>query len=512
MKTAGRYLSAGLAALMVLGTMSGCQNHSAKTQTASGAVELKIFANFTSASETKVDKAWQEQVEKDCNVKISWEVPPSSGYNDRQQVMLAGGDYPDVVFFGDPTANVFTDAVKNGIVIPVTKYINNSPNIKKYSYDFSLDSLKVLGNNDIYGIPRTTIQRGDGFIIRKDWADKVGFQIPSDNLLTIDQFKDLMMRFTKDDPDGDGKNDTYGWAGFTGSDGNMGVLMGYAFGDLGWQKASGGKYEYITAQYDQSGTVYKDILQFNQDLFKNGYIDPNAPSIKQDAAKQRFYQGVTGAIGEFSGWIPQYITNITKVNPNAKLTYISGIKNAQGKFQESAYGTGLWGFWAVTKSCKHPDAAVKLFDYLLGDKGWPISEYGTEGVSYTVKDGAKVPTSDYADFSQNGWARCMVRRNNDASFFVALDTPQDYKADVSKWIDTAIKAKVTSLDYGYRPDAANQPTLIDYNTKIAQTVSKIITGVQPVSAWNDTLSGWYKAGGSDYVQQMNTYIKKMQGK
>ena len=254
-----------------------------------------------------------------------------------------------------------------------------------------------------------------------------------------------MIKFTNDDPDKNGKNDTYGWGASSDEKGNLGTIMGYAFGDLGWQKApDGSKYEYIDTQHNPDTKVYKKILQFNQDLFKAGAIDPNAPSIRFDAAKQRFMQGVTGAFGEFSGWISHYISDMTKVNPKSKLTYISGIKNEDGKFQETSFGTGLWGFWAVTSSCKHPDTAVKLFDYLLSDEGWPITKYGTKGVAYTEENGVKTPTDDYGEFAQNGWARCMVRRNNDPSFFVSLDMPDEFKEPVTKWIDVAIKAELQS--------------------------------------------------------------------
>ena len=95
------------------------------------------------------------------------------------------------------------------------------------------------GDGEIYGIPRTTIQRDDGFIIRQDRCDNVGFKIPEDNLFTVDQFRDLMLRFTNDDPNKNGKN-TYGWASPSDEKDNMGPLMGYAFGDLGWQKAPEG--------------------------------------------------------------------------------------------------------------------------------------------------------------------------------------------------------------------------------------------------------------------------------
>ncbi len=87
---------------------------------------------------------------------------------------------------------------------------------------------------------------------------------------------------------------------------------------------------------------------------------------------------------------------------------------------------------------------------------------------------------------------------------------EQFKEPVKKWIDTGIKANITSLDYGFRPAAADKPELIDYNKQIAQVKAKIILGSAPVSDWDKALDGWYKAGGEEYVKQMNDYIKKMQ--
>jgi putative aldouronate transport system substrate-binding protein len=59
--------------------------------------------------------------------------------------------------------------------------------------------------------------------------------------------------------------------------------------------------------------------------------------------------------------------------------------------------------------------------------------------------------------------------------------------------------------------AADNPEFIDYSQKTyAQTISKIIVGELPVSAYDELLEGWYENGGEEYVQQMNEYIKSME--
>jgi putative aldouronate transport system substrate-binding protein len=512
MKNVKKQVLMALAIIVVAGSIAGCKKNEEKANTpaATGPVPVKIFANFSPADQSNADKAFTEAVEKATNTKITYEIPPSGNYSERLNVMLASGDYADVIMFdGGTTSKPYVDAVNNGIVIPITKYVEKSPNLKKYSYDISWDSFKMKGDNEIYALPRTTIQRADGFLVRQDWMDAVGFKVPSDNLITIDQFTELLTKFTKNDPDQNGKADTYGWTSSQGGDGSIGLILDYPFGLRGWQKTNGEKYEYMDPGYSKENPAYKKALEYSAKLFKDGVIDPNFTSIKLDAAKARFKQGVNGAMGEFAGWIPEYQNDAAKINPKAKMTYISGIKDADGKFQRPSFGTGTWGCWGVTSAAKNPEAVVKIFDYLLSDEGWPLAKYGVEGSTYK-KEGTKLVATD--EFSKLTWGPAIVRRNNDPEFFVKINMQEEYKEPVKKWIDTAIKASTVSLDLGFRPAAADKPEYIDYQKQLAQVRAKIITGAAPVSDWDKALDGWYKAGGEEYVKQMNEYIKKTQTK
>lgn len=514
MKSIKRFASLSLALVLAASTFAGCGKTDDKkdsgkdaqqSTTKAGPVAVKIFANWTPPEMSLSDKAWSEAIEKATNTKISYEIPPSANYNERLNIMIAGGDYADVILFGNTTDKPFVDAVNNGIVLPITKYIDKSPNIKKYSYDMSWDALKIKGDSEIYGIPRTTIQRADGFLVRQDWMDAVGFKVPSDNLLTLDQFSDLLTKFTKGDPDKNGKADTFGWSANQGAAGEINPIIDYPFGCRGWQKTTGEKYEYMDPQYSREKDNYKKTLEYTAKLVKEGVIDPNFATIKDDAGKARFKQGVTGVRAEFAGWIAEYQTDASKINPNAKMTYISGVKDADGKFQRPSYGTGIWGCWGITKAAKNPEAVVSIFDWLLGDEGWAITKYGTEGVTYKKEGDKKVAVDEFNNFK---WGPGSVRRNNDPEFFVKINMQEEYKEPVKKWLDTAIKGSVTSLDYGFRPEAADKPEFIDYGKQLTQVKAKIILGSAPASDWDKALDGWYKAGGEEYVKQMNDFIKK----
>lgn len=516
MKNVKKIALLSLAFSIATSTLAGCgktedkksapQKTTQQTSQASAPVPVKLFTSWTPAEMSPSDKAWSEAVEKATNTKISYEIPPAANYNERLNIMMAGGEYPDAILFGATTDKPYVNAVNDGIIIPVTKYVENSPNLKKYSYDMSWDALKVKGDNEIYGIPRTTIQRGDGFIVRQDWLDAVGFKVPADNLITIEQFTEILTKFTKNDPDKNGKADTFGWSASQEPDGTIVPIIDYAFGMRGWQKVAGDKYEFMDLQYSTVKDNYKKNLEYSAKLFKEGVIDPNFVTLKADAAKARLKQGVTGVRHEFAGWIPEYQTDASKINPAAKMTYISGVKDADGKFQRPSYGTGIWGCWGVTKSAKKPETVVKIFDWLLSDEGWAVTKFGIEGVTYKKDGDKKVALPEFDNFK---WGPASVRRNNDPEFFIKINMQEEYKEPVKKWIDIAIKGNVTSLDYGFRPAAADKPEFIDYGKQLSQVKAKIITGAAPSSDWDKALEGWYKAGGEEYVKQMNDYIKKM---
>ncbi|WP_309121142.1 extracellular solute-binding protein, partial [Paenibacillus sp.] len=214
-------------------------------------VTIKIMANFNPADVAPADQALFDKVEAALNVDLEWIVPPSTGYKEQLQLSLVSGDYPDMVMFPAETDETFLNAVNEGIVIPVNPFLDLLPNIKQYTYDVSWEALETLRDGNIYGIPRTSVARNDGFIIRQDWLDNLGIQVPESREVTIDQFTDILRKFTFDDPDGNGKNDTYGFAGYLNTTKLIDPILSSQFGNLGWQKSSGGEFEYMTPMYDK---------------------------------------------------------------------------------------------------------------------------------------------------------------------------------------------------------------------------------------------------------------------
>jgi putative aldouronate transport system substrate-binding protein len=498
----------GVICFCLLGSvlLFGCGKKGGETGGGSGGGgdEIKMF--YTSAQPlSEADKPWYDEVEKRFGVKLKVEVPPQSNASERLQLVMASGNYPDVIRFMDSRDKSYMDGVKNGIIIPVTKYLEKAPNIQKYTYEKSWDALRVK-DNEIFGIPVTSVIRNDGYAVRADWLKKVGLSLPEDGKVTLGEFTEIIRRFTFDDPDGNGKNDTYGLGRYGAGDGNIGLLVPSPYGSLGWQKYEGEDYPYMDKMYSLKDNLYKRSLEYSAKIFKDGLVDPNSPLIKRAQAEERFAQGITGVLSFFPGNIPAFAKTLKSVSPNAEIDYIVGIKDESGNVVTNFEGTGLYGMWGVTKTAKDPQKIVDFFDRLVSDEGWDLNIYGVSGVHYNVVDGKKVATDLFPKLKHNG----MMRRSENVDLWAnELSMSGEWLETASKWLNRAIENVTISEDRGYLPEAVSDGAYIDAKSAMSATVTKIVLGEEPVTAYDKALDNWYKSGGKTYIEQMNNYIESV---
>lgn len=520
-----KFLGTAMAVLLAASTLSGCANEEKgeDNKTASSAstggssvseaedtgepYKFSMYGNL--APELKEsDTAFFDELMKQTNTEIELIIPPSSNYEEALTVMMASGDYPDLVLFPDTNKAVYQDAVKNGAVIPVDEYLENAKNITDYSYEVSFRNLDVMGDGKIYGIPRTSIARADGYLVRKDWLDKLGIEFEEGVPITRDEFTEILVAFTTQDPDGNGVDDTYG-LGLNTADGNLDVSppIQWSFGLSGWQAKDGEDFTYLDPTLSKNDPTYKEALTYFNELWAAKYIDPDWPTLTQDAMLNRFEQGILGVIPEFAGWLPDKEANLKKNHPEAELAYIVGVVENEGdKVQGGTFSTGLWGCWGIMSTAEDPQKIVDVLDYLLSDDFWETTMYGVEGVAWEYdadQNKIAIPNSEYAA------GRAIMRRNNSSEFFVGVATPVEDRERINGLINICIEQAVFSMDEGYRPDIMDDPAYLDSEKDRKTAISKIIAGDQPVDSYDDALVEWYGGGGEIYVTQMNEHIENI---
>ncbi len=503
-------LVCGLATAGMVFAAGGAESETSATGPTSLLIMQQLPASFV-----QEDNPVIAYIEEQTNLKLTYQIPPLQNYGEQQRLVIASGDLPDVMQFGgnvyDP---VLLDAVDNGLVLPVTEWIKNAPNIQKWTNPISWKGIHLKNDEDIYAIPGNTIVRADGYMIRKDWLDAVGLELPSDNEVTIDQFTEILRRFTENDPDGNGEDDTYGM-GVAAAGGNMYLVFGWPFGvgrratEDWWQKVDGEAFDYMPMKYAKNHDNMIRALEYHRMLWEKGYVDKNWPANNGTTRNDRVWAGVVGGRESFGGhvfgnWLPKIQQN----NPDAEATYIVGIKNDQGVVRGPGFGTGLFRINVVMTPGKEKPA-VDYFDFLLSDPGFNLLKFGLDGIHYNMVDGKRVFTEEYNNY---GWRTylALVRRYNDPSFFIQQKLDTELQDIMIGWVSQCVENVQFSLDFGYRPPILKEQRFLDARDEIAVVISRIIAGQLDVDAWWDALDAWYEAGGEEYLEQVNEFIKANQ--
>jgi putative aldouronate transport system substrate-binding protein len=118
----------------------------------------------------------------------------------------------------------------------------------------------------------------------------------------------------------------------------------------------------------------------------------------------------------------------------------------------------------------------------------------------------RIPKS--SDEVPPGWWGAFVRRAGDVEYFVT-GRAGDQQAKAYQYIQAAADAFVVSLDIGHVPAAARNQRFIEAEDELYETIGRIVIGDLPVSAYDAALDAWYRNGGTDYVRQMQEYIKSV---
>ncbi|MEG0902184.1 MAG: extracellular solute-binding protein, partial [Clostridia bacterium] len=141
------------------------------------------------------------------NLGVDVELIQGDAANIKQQLalLMSSGDMPDIVRVDYDT---WREYAAEGAFADMTPYMDKYPDIKTYVNDDDMWNYMTV-NDQVNGVPcMLNVPSSHISWIRQDWLDNLGMAVPT----TLDEFTEVMRAFTLKDPDGNGKNDTYGFS------------------------------------------------------------------------------------------------------------------------------------------------------------------------------------------------------------------------------------------------------------------------------------------------------------
>lgn len=340
------------------------------------------------------------EIEKRLNIRLEVQTVLESNF-EKINVAMASGDLPDVVTINYPSVSV-NQWIDQGLIVPLNDYLEELPTIKSRLEDrYSWTAVDGL----FYGYPFIEERSNVTLTYRGDWLEKLGLDIPQ----TLDEFHETLRAFATQDPDGNGRHDSYGFtaqktAGYNTSFNFVHYAYGLPHGD--WILDDNGDPAPIFEH-----TAFRQGLEYLRTLWEENLIDPEFLLNDTQKREEKYYQGKAGAMGAplFRN-LNRLETNLQKVNPEGKLAFGAPPAGPDGqRGMNIAPKSGL--FTAVTSHAEDPKRAAQFIEFMLSEEGRSLLELGIEGIHYT-RDGENIVYHEEErakdNFDPNGWSHPLA--------------------------------------------------------------------------------------------------------
>ncbi|MBO2944614.1 extracellular solute-binding protein [Paenibacillus sp. F411] len=474
----------------VLVGVVGCSNGGssatpAKTPDSSSSEPFELSLQFHHESQVpENDSRILKMIEEYTNTNINVIGVPSSSNTEKFSVTVASGNFPSAIkaFYEVPVVN----AIKSGVFWEIGPYLKDYPNlsaIKPQVYD----NLKVQGK--IYGIPSVRDLARNTITYRKDWLEKLGLPEPA----TVDEFYNMLKAFTTQDPDGNGKDDTYGLIE-SNSLANFDMIAGFFGAPNQWGVEDGKLIPSFQTE------AYLEALQFYRKLFDEKIINQDFPITSYENWFKLWDTAKAGAMKQVTTVALHRERGAQKIDPDAKVGMVSLIEGPRGTqiFSES----GSNGFFLISKSAVKTEEELKkvldFFDKLMDEEMSNIFTWGIEGETYAIKDG-KAEHTDKEGFSRlmSPYTQLSVGMLTENATPGVLHPLEQLALDMNKENEAvAVANPALTLDSETNTEKGAQLKKIIEDARV-----RFILGEIDEAAWQAAIDQWKKDGGQQIMDE-----------
>jgi putative aldouronate transport system substrate-binding protein len=457
----------------------------------------------------------QKEIEKRYNIRIT--NVPVDGYNNEQKNLLVATGVDFDVWIGWAGVGSMRQRVDTGLIRPVSLDMVNkfAPGIVKILADasplwYALSS--VDGVN--YGFPHYSMGQGSpmGLSVRTGWLKNLGVTaIPK----TLDELEALLVRFRTDDPDKNGKKDTWGLS-LGGGNGDMRSLNPYLFTSYGviidqWGVDADGSPKWYAIDDN-----YRQALAKMNEWWAKEIFDPSI--LVNQTRMDNFTRVANGFAGGYFGsdWFLAAGTNPSALNawtiysnehPDADIdsltTHIPPVNGPKGALTHQ-YALPL-STQVTTFGRKTPDEKVvrllSMFNDIMTQRDlFLLANYGIEGQHWAY-DAEKRPVM------KPEWSSAeKTTELGSYRFYPHVFLPIEYM-DLS-YNTRRFNAREAVQNYPLLPihmaqliTTAEDAEYSAATRTIAQEYFwKTVTGEWNVdNTWNDYVNRWKAAGGQQII-------------
>ncbi len=531
--TVKRVLALGLSAAMVSATLAGCGQKTESGQTAetgTGAATTaaadsdkpyagttltwytKLNANVSDSYANLGETPWAQYVMEKTGIKIEFQHPTQGSEDEAFAVMIASGEYPDII---EHTWTTYSGgagaAINDGVIISLDDYMEtNAPNLSKLLDEHpEIDKMIKTSSGSYYCFPflrgletPNKTEFSSGLLYRADKLEELGFDsVPE----TIDEWE-AVLRAAK---------------------------------DAGFSKPFSTRQEWVkdvwSPAFDNWGDFYvddgvvkngliedsrRDLIQTLATWYADGLLDNDWMQADKSSTQTDFVTGNTMVgYAPFGQGLGDYTKAMMDADPNFQQDYIqaaapvTSTKGQNAKFSKMNNIYDKSGVSAaISTQCKNVEAAMWLLDWLYSEEGQLCYNFGIEGESYEMVDGKPVYTDlimNNPDGLSSAQALAIYTRASTSGVGVqSEDYIDQYYAQDNQKQALELSMKTDMGDHMFPPASVSEDNQDRYTEIMSQVKTldemeaSFICGTTPMSDWDSYQQQLKDAGIEEAIQMM----------
>lgn len=376
-----------LTAAMAVSGLTACvpkaESETRSTQTAAAGEEPTAFEvnkeglpivnkpiTYEIAASTQKNKNFKEleffqELEKETNVIINWNMSSDDGWNEKKSLLFASNALPDA-FYGQ---GILTEVdimkyASQGMLIPLNDLIDEyAPNLKAILDENPQYRRQITApDGNIYALPtinELSPTTHDKLFINKTWLDNLGLEVPA----TPEEFEAVLQAFKDQDANGNGDpNDEIPFSFRMSSSDPYNRQQGIQslFGTFGQLDDI---YHFVVNDgevvYTPTTEPYKQAVSWFHDLYSKGLIDKEVFTHDKNVYVAKI-QDPGKIVGIFLGWSG----NATAAANKDDYVAMAPLKNTNGEQIWRTVDAKIIskGSFAITNQAEHPEVLMRWID------------------------------------------------------------------------------------------------------------------------------------------------------
>ncbi|MFD2115152.1 extracellular solute-binding protein [Paenibacillus yanchengensis] len=357
-------------------------------------ITLRVAVNGNPLVEDFKTNEYTQYLEEKTNIKVEWIVLDPQSSQEQLNLILIGGELPDVIMNMNISPEQQMIYGEQGIFVSFTELIEQyGENTKQIFQEMPevKEAITAPGNR-IFSLPyiNECIHCSMNFkmYVYQPWLEKLQLEEPT----TLDEFYDMLVAFKTLDPNGNNKADEIPMTASPGQPRSIidPFIMNSFIYDDGMKRmiVEDGKIDVVYNKPEwQAG------LQYLNKLYKAGLIAEQSFTQDNESYKKLIENPGINIVGAAPAHSPSTITIVEgesnrwiEFQPIAPLKGPSGEQNAFWNPYDKIKG----GNFIMTSANKYPEATMRWADYMYEFENGLRSNFGTEGKSWSKPESGDV--------------------------------------------------------------------------------------------------------------------------